>query len=136
MTIARSPLDCEGHAGRGSLCVTFEFPPALQTARHPRPGISYAGRRVVCHYPDDEDTGVAALRVLRRAFARGLLFRIGESATRGMGDQVVFGLHQKTRRDGGAAVHGWPDAGYVARLRSEAAALGLGTDDAEGVAEA
>ena len=35
--------------------------------------------------------------------------------------------HQKTRRDGGAAAHGWPDAGYVARLRSEAAALGLET---------
>ena len=35
--------------------------------------------------------------------------------------------HQKTRRDGGAAAHGWPDAGYVGRLRSEAAALGLET---------
>jgi hypothetical protein len=35
--------------------------------------------------------------------------------------------HQKTRRDGGAAAHGWPDEGYVARLRSEAAAIGLET---------
>ncbi len=32
------------------------------------------------------------VRVLTAAFVRGLLFRVGESATKGRGDVVVFGL--------------------------------------------
>ena len=59
------------------------------------------------------------------AFVRGLLFRVGASASKGVGDQIVFGLHQKTRLAGGAPLHGWPDASYLVRLQSEAAALGL-----------
>ena len=42
---------------------------------------------------------------------------------------ITFGLHQKTSTVGGATEHGWPDAGYLDRLLSECAALGVATDD-------
>eukprot|EP00964_Phaeocystis_antarctica_P038400 scaffold21974_cov38-Phaeocystis_antarctica.AAC.3 len=48
--------------GVGSLLVTYDFPAAPQTARHPNPNVLHQARRVACYYPDD-DTGAIAVRV-------------------------------------------------------------------------
>ena len=94
----------------------------------PRPGVAYAGRERCAVYPDDV-TGRRALTCIRRAWTRGLLFRVGDSRLTGEEDVITFGLHQKTSTVGGATEHGWPDAGYLDRLLSECAALGVATDD-------
>ena len=63
--ITHSPthlLTLTNHQGVGSLLVTYDFPTALQTARHPNPGVPHQARRVACYYPDN-DTGATAVRV-------------------------------------------------------------------------
>ena len=55
-----------------------------------------------------------------------LMFRVGTSVTTGKENQVVYGgVHIKTKRDGGAAVHGWPDPTYFERLAGECYAQGI-----------
>ena len=76
------------------------------------------------YYPDDE-TGRSCVRLLREAFVRGLLFCVGASATTGSESAICYAIHQKSRCDGGATNHSWPDSGYLDRLRSECAAHGI-----------
>ena len=40
----------------------------------------------------------------------------------GVRDVVVFGVHVKTQRSGGAENHGWPDEHFLDRLHSECVA--------------
>ena len=120
-------MRCEGHSGVGTLVVAFEFPSGTQTDRMPRPGVPYTGRERQCLYPDDE-IGRRSVTYIRRAWTRGVLFRVGDSRTTGERDVITFGIHQKTSLGGAATNHGWPDAGYLDRLVSECAALGIATD--------
>jgi hypothetical protein len=77
--------------------------------------------------------GAAALALLRQAFQGGHVFVVGGSVTTGQRDTVVWAsVHHKTRLDGGAARHGYPDASYGERLRSECAAHGIFTAEMQG----
>ena len=127
------PRDCEGHAaGCGSIAVRYEFEGGVQLDQHPDPGKIYHGSTRHVYLPCDHD-GLEALRLLRLAFERGLLFRVGESVTTGKSDSVVWnGIHQKTKRDGGAANHGYPDPTFLQRLRSECALVGVHLPDGAG----
>ena len=78
----------------------------------------------MCYYPHNP-LGWRCVRLLRLAFERGQLFRIGDSLSTGIADTVVYGLHQKSRPSGGATQHGWPDTGYLERLQSECALVGI-----------
>ena len=120
------PRDCEGHAaGCGSIAVRYEFEEGVQLGQHPDPGKKYHCSTRNVHLPCD-DEGREALRLLRLAFERGLLFRVGESVTTGKSDSIVWnGIHQKTKRDGGAANHGYPDPTFLQRLQSECALVGI-----------
>ena len=51
--------------------------------------------------------------------------QVGSSATTGRENQTVWAIHHKTRIDGGEENHGWPDASYFMRLKSECAKVGL-----------
>ena len=63
LTYSLTHLLTYGHRqGVGSLLVTYDFPAAPQTARHPNPNVLHQARRVACYYPDD-DTGATAMRV-------------------------------------------------------------------------
>ena len=99
--------DCEGHAaGRGSIAVRYEFEGGVQLEQHPEPGGIYKGRTTNVFLPND-DAGSKALQLLKLAFERGLLFRVGKSVTTGKPEFGVVwnGIHQRTRRDGGATNH-------------------------------
>lgn len=74
--------------------------------------------------PNDA-TGQQAFALLRRAFRQGKCFAVGNSATTGRSDVVVWRIHQKTSRSGGATQHGWPDPSYLDRLKSECAAAAV-----------
>lgn len=125
MRVCRDSEPCEGHAEHDTLCIGYVFPSLVQTVRHPNPGVQYEARHTLCFYPNNE-MGRRAVELLRRAFTRGLLFRVGTSATHGRENVVTFGgIHQKTSRRGGPTRHGWPDTGALERLESECAALGV-----------
>ena len=117
-------LHCVGHEDFGCLEVTTSFPDGTQTEAHPRPGERYRGTIRVGFYPDDE-VGKSCVRLLVAAFERGVLFRIGTSATTGAENSVCYAVHQKSRVDGGTSHHGWPDPTYLDRLRSECATRGI-----------
>ena len=127
-SLAVSNLDaplCAGHeAAGGTLLVMCEFPDGVQGSHHPRPGVRYSGVTRRGFYPDDA-VGRRCVRLLWAAFSRGQLFRIGDSLSTGIADTVVYGLHQKSRPSGGATQHGWPDTGYLERLQSECALVGI-----------
>ena len=125
MRTSTSSLSCEGHADCDTLILRYTFPSGTQGPRDPLPGAPYTGTRRTCYYPDSP-LGWSCVRLLRLAFERGQLFRIGTSATTGDDNVVVWGgIHQKTTRFGGPPAHGWPDDTHLQRLQSEAACKGI-----------
>jgi len=117
-------FDCAGHGGMGTIVIHYDFPSGTQGPQHPQPDARYKGTQRACMLPNDA-TGVACLGLLRTAFLRGALFRIGTSSTSGADNVVVWSIHQKTAPDGGPTRHGWPDPEYLQRLQSECAAVGI-----------
>ena len=118
-------LSCDGHAGCATLVLQYDFPSGEQGPRDPTPGVPYRGTRRTCYYPHSP-LGWSCVSLLRLAFERGQLFRIGASATTGHDNVVVWGgIHQKTAKDGGETNHGWPDDTCLQRLQSEAASKGV-----------
>jgi len=70
------------------------------------------------------------LAMMKIAFERRLIFRVGQSVTTGQNNSVVWnGIHQKTNTSGGATNWGWPDDGYFARVKQELAAKGVTEED-------
>ena len=128
MRVTRSGSSCAGHGGAGTIHISYRLPSGTQGAQHPHPGVAYSGAQRAAYLPDTAE-GRAALRMLKRAFQHGLLFRVGKSITSGDDNTTVWGsVHQKTSESGGATQHGWPDPSYFARLQSECASVGLLTE--------
>jgi hypothetical protein len=70
--------------------------------------------------------GRQVLALLRRAFDQRLTFTVGTSITTGMSDCVIWnGIHHKTSPAGGPARFGYPDPGYLGRVRDELKAKGI-----------
>lgn len=117
---------CEGHEPFGTMIINYWFPAALQTERMHTAGNYYDDDSRTVYLPADE-TGARCAQWLIAAFKQGKLFKVGESKTR-HGVYVVWNIHQKTRRNGGFARHGWPDEttadgpGHLDRLISECTA--------------
>eukprot|EP00964_Phaeocystis_antarctica_P047976 scaffold27785_cov81-Phaeocystis_antarctica.AAC.2 len=125
MQTSTERLSCDGHDGCATLVLQYDFPSGVQGPRDPTPGVPYRGTRRTCYYPHSP-LGWSCVSLLRLAFERGQLFRIGASATTGHDNVVVWaGIHQKTAMDGGATNHGWPDDTCLQRLQSEAASKGV-----------
>ena len=116
--------DCDGHPDCGTIEIRYEFPSGVQGPQDPRPGQPYTGTRRDALLPNNA-LGEEALKILRQAFCEGKSFAVGNSATTGRDNVVVWRIHQKTSRCGGATRHGWPDSTYLDRLKSECAASGV-----------
>jgi len=96
--------------------ITYHFPPGTQGPEHPRPGLPYDGTTRTAFLPTPE--GDAAFRLLRVAFKRRLVFRVGQSITTGKDNTVVWaGIHHKTSTTHGA--FGYPDPNYLPALLQE-----------------
>ena len=102
-----------------------------QGRQHPMPGRPYTGKTLKAYFPQTSDSRGArvVLRILE-AYRRRLLFTIGQSATTGLTDVVKFAsIHLKTRVTGGAALHAYPDEGYLDRVSAELDEVGVTDED-------
>lgn len=124
---------CDGHEPFGTMIINYLFPAGIQTERMHKPGNDYDDDSRTVYLPADE-TGARCAQWLIAAFKQGKLFRVAESKTRN-GVYVVWNIHQKTRRNGGYAHHGWPDEttadgpGHLDRLISECTAQNVSLTD-------
>lgn len=69
--------------------------------------------------------GHEVLNLLKTAWDRRLIFAIGDSNTSGQQNVPVWNIHHKSRRGGGAEAHGYPDPGYLTRVREELKTAGI-----------
>jgi hypothetical protein len=102
--------------------VVFQFPSALD--EEGRRYNSRAEQAILLNNPE----GVALLKLYQVAFKRRCMFGLGTSMT--FGDyRPTFNIHIKTRENGGAAHHGYPDPTYLERCLEELAASGVTVKD-------
>eukprot|EP00058_Branchiostoma_floridae_P022867 XP_002608357.1 hypothetical protein BRAFLDRAFT_91316 [Branchiostoma floridae] len=116
-----------GFESCGAIIIYYNFPSGKQGSGHPNPGRYFSGTSRTAYLPDNEE-GRELVQLLKRAFDNRLVFTIGTSVTTGATDTVVWNdIHHKTNTHGGASGYGYPDPGYLTRLREELAAKGIKT---------
>eukprot|EP00250_Pteridium_aquilinum_P026330 c32846_g1_i1 orf=218-1612(+) len=105
--------------------ITYAFPSGIQTDRHPNPGKPYTGTVRTAYLPKNRE-GEEVLELLKKAWTRRLLFRIGTSVTTGQNNVVTWAsIHHKTRTSGGSSHHGYPDDTYFTRVKKELEDVGV-----------
>uniref|UniRef100_A0A668ACK4 E3 ubiquitin-protein ligase n=2 Tax=Myripristis murdjan TaxID=586833 RepID=A0A668ACK4_9TELE len=109
----------------GSITITYNIPSGTQTEKHPNPGQRYSGVTRTAYLPNNPE-GREVLQLLRRAFDQKLIFTVGTSRTTGADNQVTWNdIHHKTNPHGGQQNFGYPDPGYLSRVREELKAKGI-----------
>ncbi|XP_076612858.1 E3 ubiquitin-protein ligase DTX3L [Chaetodon auriga] len=109
----------------GTIIITYDIPSGKQRKQHPNPGTPYCGVNRTAYLPDNKE-GRDVLRLLKRAFDQRLIFTVGTSRTTGMENQVTWNdIHHKTSVAGGPQCFGYPDPGYLSRVREELKAKGI-----------
>jgi hypothetical protein len=83
-------------------------------------GVKYDGTRRTAYMPDTPEYR-AVTDLLALAFHRRLVFGLGDSATTGAQNVVVWNIHHRTSLKPGP--YGWPDDGYAGRVLSELLAV-------------
>ncbi|XP_033633347.1 uncharacterized protein LOC117294908 [Asterias rubens] len=117
--------DLPGFKGVGSITITYDLPGGKQLDGHPNPGKPYFGATRTAYLPNNPE-GREVVSLLRKAFDAGLVFTIGRSITTGTEDTVTWtSIHHKTSRSGGPSNYGYPDAGYLKRVKEDLASLGI-----------
>uniref|UniRef100_A0A665X982 E3 ubiquitin-protein ligase n=2 Tax=Echeneis naucrates TaxID=173247 RepID=A0A665X982_ECHNA len=120
-----SPISLPGFSGCGSIHITYTIPGGIQTKKHPKPGQPYQGVHRHAYLPDNIK-GQEVLKLLKKAFDQKLIFTIGTSRTTGFDNQVTWNdIHHKTSISGGPQSFGYPDPGYLSRVREELKAKGI-----------
>ncbi|ESO82855.1 hypothetical protein LOTGIDRAFT_109060 [Lottia gigantea] len=109
----------------GILEIIYTFNDGIQQDNHPNPGQPYSGLRRKAYLPNNKE-GQEILQMLYKAFDARLIFTIGESRTTGQTGVLTWNdIHHKTSITGGALSHGYPDLGYLKRVREELALKGI-----------
>uniref|UniRef100_A0A671K3U9 E3 ubiquitin-protein ligase n=1 Tax=Sinocyclocheilus anshuiensis TaxID=1608454 RepID=A0A671K3U9_9TELE len=97
----------------------------LQPPRHPNPGNYFHGTSRHAYLPDNHE-GNEVLALLQRAFDQKLIFTVGTSTTSGLENAVTWNdIHHKTNTHGGPLKYGYPDPGYLKRVKDELKAKGI-----------
>ncbi|XP_069440948.1 probable E3 ubiquitin-protein ligase DTX3 isoform X1 [Ovis canadensis] len=85
----------------GTIVIQYVFPPGVQGAEHPNPGVRYPGTTRVAYLPDCPE-GNKVLTLFRKAFDQRLTFTIGTSMTTGRPNVITWNdIHHKTSCTGG-----------------------------------
>ncbi|NXW43637.1 DTX3L ligase, partial [Nyctiprogne leucopyga] len=114
-----------GYPNCGTIEITYNMNGGIQTNNHPNPGKRYWPTSRIAYLPDSKE-GREILRLLKRAFKQRLIFTVGRSTTTGAEDVITWNdIHHKTSRSGGPTSFGYPDPGYLQRVRSELKAKGI-----------
>ncbi|XP_075466042.1 E3 ubiquitin-protein ligase DTX3L [Ascaphus truei] len=109
----------------GTIRIDYSIPGGTQGANHPHPGKRFSGTTRTAYLPDNTE-GRHILRLLRKAFDQRLVFTVGDSRTTGTSDTVTWNdIHHKTSTHGGPSSFGYPDPGYLDRVRDELKAKGI-----------
>ncbi|KAJ3076808.1 hypothetical protein HDU98_000108 [Podochytrium sp. JEL0797] len=97
--------------GSGSFTVTYSVS-----------GTYYLHRTT--YFPDTPE-GKRVLDLMKTAWDRRLVFRIGTSITTGAQNTLVWAIHHKTSRSGGVQGYGFPDETYLWRVAEELKVRGV-----------
>ncbi|XP_068598048.1 E3 ubiquitin-protein ligase DTX3L-like [Brachionichthys hirsutus] len=125
MSGSLDPAPLPGFPDCGTIVIAYWIPTGRQSGKHPNPGTFYPSLYREAYLPDSRE-GRDVYRLLTRAFQQKLVFTVGASRTTGMDNQVTWNdIHHKTSRSGGAENFGYPDAGYLSRVREELKAKGI-----------
>lgn len=125
MDLRKQGFSLPGHAGSGTIVITYSFPGGIQSFNHPNPGKPYHGTSRTAYLPDTKE-GREVLALLQKAFDAQLIFTIGQSATTGANNQITWNdIHHKTSISGGPSVYGYPDPTYLSRVKKELEAKGI-----------
>eukprot|EP00118_Oscarella_pearsei_P000386 m.4827 g.4827 ORF g.4827 m.4827 type:complete len:979 (+) comp11353_c0_seq1:174-3110(+) len=109
----------------GTIVISYYIPSGVQTKKHPNPGTRYDSLSRTAYLPDNAE-GQKILSLLRKAFDAKLMFTVGRSHSSGINNQVTWNdIHHKTSIRGGSQNFGYPDAGYLARVKDELKAKGI-----------
>ncbi|KAF7654457.1 hypothetical protein LDENG_00069630 [Lucifuga dentata] len=125
MTWCSSSIHLPGFSDCGTLIITYDIPSGTQTEKHPEPGVRYHGLHRIAYLPNNKE-GKEVLHLLKRAFDQKLIFTVGTSRTSGLDNQVTWNdIHHKTATHGGPECFGYPDPGYLSRVKEELKAKGI-----------
>lgn len=114
---------------QGTIVVEYRFKDGIQNVTHPNPGSPYHANSFPrkAYFPATPE-GNKVVRMLRIAFDRKLIFTVGQSATTGRDNVIVWnGVHHKTKV--ADSVYGYPDPLYLQRVEHELNALGITEKD-------
>ncbi|CAC5395203.1 DTX [Mytilus coruscus] len=108
--------------------IYYEFESGVQKDFHPKPKTPYDGMKRRAFLPKTRE-GTEVLELLENAFKQGLTFTIGTSRTTGKEGVITWNdIHHKTSRTGGPQKFGYPDPGYLSRVKEELACKGITSD--------
>ncbi len=120
-------MSLPGYEGYGAIVIDYHFPDGTQSREHRNPGARYTGTSRRAYLPNNQE-GQHVFELLKTAFKNRLTFTVGTSVTLGSGggDRVTWNdIHHKTSTHGGAAGFGYPDNGYLQRVKDELKAKGI-----------
>nr|XP_030714153.1 E3 ubiquitin-protein ligase DTX3L [Globicephala melas] len=119
MTVLFKRDSLPGYESHGTIVITYRIEGGVQTKEHPNPGKRFSGICRTAYLPDNEE-GREVLHLLRRAFDQKLIFTVGDSRVLGVSDVITWNdIHHKTSRCGGPERYGYPDPGYLKRVKQE-----------------
>jgi len=111
-------------SSRGTIIITYCFPPGTQTDNQPHPGQRYNGLTKTAFLPLTLE-GTTVVDQLQCAFDARLLFAMA-STDGGKTDEITWnGILHKTNIFGGPQQAGYPDGVYLQRVQRELAAKGF-----------
>uniref|UniRef100_A0A8C5LI48 E3 ubiquitin-protein ligase n=1 Tax=Jaculus jaculus TaxID=51337 RepID=A0A8C5LI48_JACJA len=114
-----------GYESCGTITIYYKMKGGIQTDQHPNPGKRYQGTDRTAFLPNNEE-GRKVLDLLQKAFRQKLIFTVGYSQTSGVSDVITWNdIHHKTSRFGGSENFGYPDHGYLGRVKLELKAKGI-----------
>ena len=123
MSVSNEPGHLPGYPNVGIITIRYDIPSGIQGENDPNPGKKYEGTSRIGYLPETYE-GVKVLNLLRRAFTNRIIFNLGTSLTTGR-DGVIWNIHHKTSKSGGAGSHGYPDPTYLKRVQEELEQYGV-----------
>ena len=128
-------MDCASRGtenkGKGSIKIIHKFKGGIQGPKDPNPGKRYPSRTEYIYLPRTVQ-GMEILGMMRVAWKRGLMYRIGESVTIKSDNMIIWNITPwKTSRSGGTENYGYPDPTYFDRIKDQFKQKGITVDDIE-----
>lgn len=94
-------IDCSGYENKGTIIIEYIFPNGTQQNCHPNPGRIFVGCKYITFLPNN-DEGLIALNIFKRAWDLGILFKIQSTANDEINYVTWNIIKQKTSLYGGA----------------------------------